>query len=237
MKKGDLRKQQFIQTAEELFCRKGYEQTSIQDILDQLNASKGSFYHYFISKEALLETICSQRAEHSFANLFTDSGKDQPAQEKLNMLLSALIPFHDEKLTFILMLLPVFNLPEGKSLKASYCDALGACFHSAVRDAIDEGVRSGEMFCEDAEIYADIVISLTNCLWVSLCDIIIRNETTRTGTDLSELLHMTEQYRKSVEKLLSISYGTIVLIDIPLLKGLMDQIHLRWNSNQTDYFI
>ena len=41
MKKGDLRKQEILQTAEKLFCRKGYEQTSVQDILDQLKTSKG----------------------------------------------------------------------------------------------------------------------------------------------------------------------------------------------------
>ena len=63
MKKGDIKKQEFINTAEELFCRNGYESTSVQDIIDSLNTSKGSFYHHFISKEALLEEICSRRAD------------------------------------------------------------------------------------------------------------------------------------------------------------------------------
>jgi AcrR family transcriptional regulator len=229
MKKGDIRKQEIIQTAEALFCRKGYEQTSVQDILDQLKTSKGSFYHHFVSKEALLEKICLKRAEQSFEKILSVSKKCPNATKKLDILLNAMIPLHDESLSFILMLLPVFVLPEGKSFKFSFCDSLRITYHSAIRDTIDEGIQTGEMFCEDSDVFSDIILSLTNLLWVSVCDIIIQNETISKETDLSELLHITEQYRISVERLLSIAYGSIILIDIPLLKGLMDQIHVHWN--------
>ena len=68
MKKGDIRKQEIIETAESLFCRYGYENTSIQNILDQLRISKGSFYHHYISKESLLEGICRKRAEQIYSS-------------------------------------------------------------------------------------------------------------------------------------------------------------------------
>lgn len=229
MKRGDLRKQEIIQTAEALFCRKGYEQTSVQDILDQLKTSKGSFYHHFVSKEALLETICLKRAEQSLEKTLSASEKCPNAARKLDILLNAMIPLHDESLSFILMLLPVFVLPEGKSFRSSYCDSLRIAYHSAVRDTIDEGIQTGEMLCEDSDVFSDIILSLTNLLWVSVCDIIIQNESVSKETDLAELLHITEQYRTSVERLLSMAYGSIILIDIPLLKGLMNQIHVHWN--------
>ena len=62
MIKGDLRKKQILETAEELFTMKGYEATGVQDILDRLHLSKGSFYHHFESKELVLQTICENRA-------------------------------------------------------------------------------------------------------------------------------------------------------------------------------
>ena len=55
MKKGDIKKQEIIQTAEMLFCRYGYNETSVQDILDAIHTSKGSFYHHFESKEQVLQ--------------------------------------------------------------------------------------------------------------------------------------------------------------------------------------
>lgn len=233
MKKGDLKKQEIIQTAEALFCRNGYEQTSVQDILNQLNTSKGSFYHHFVSKEALLETICLKRAEKSLENIISVLAESRESAKKLDILLKAMIPLHDEKLSFIMMLLPIFILPEGKSIKSSYCDSLRIVFHSVIRSTIDEGIQTHEMICEDSDVLSDIIISLTNQLWVSVCEIIIKNETKSEETDLSDLLHFTEQYRYSVERLLSVPYGSIILLDIPLLKGLMDQIHIHWNTKKT----
>lgn len=56
-KKGDERKKEFIETAIELFQTKGYERTSINDILKAINVTKGAFYYYFSSKEELLDAI------------------------------------------------------------------------------------------------------------------------------------------------------------------------------------
>ena len=67
-----------------------------------------------------------------------------------------------------------------------------------------------------------------------LGDTIIENEANQKANDLSELLHVTDQYRTAIERILSIPYGNIVIIDIPMLKGLMDQIHIHWNKNHTN---
>ena len=86
MKKGDIKKQEFINTAEELFCRNGYESTSVQDIIDSLNTSKGSFYHHFISKEALLEEICSRRADQISAAVLRECEASPLPLRKLDIL-------------------------------------------------------------------------------------------------------------------------------------------------------
>ena len=230
MKKGDLRKQEILQTAEQMFCRNGYEQTSVQDILDQLKTSKGSFYHHFESKEALLATVCSQRAYQSKDAVASDAAGQKNAAGKLNCLLTGMIPFHDEKLSFILMLLPTFVLPEGKSLKTSYCESLRDAFFPDIRNAVAEGVDSGEMICDDPDLYSDMIITLVNRLWVSVCEIIIENERGGNETDLYELLHMTEQYRTALERILTIPYGSLVLFDINALNGMKDRIHYHWND-------
>ena len=231
MKKGDLRKQEILRTAEQLFCRKGYEQTSIQDILDQLQTSKGSFYHHFVSKDALLETLCAQRAAQSKEITLSETEICSKAGDQLNRLLTGMIPFHDEKLAFLLMLLPVFALYEGKRLRISYCDSLRVSFHGPVCDAIEAGIQTGELHCEDPDVYADIIISIVNHLWTAVCDVIIENETKGCETDPAELLHITEQYRTAAERILYLPYGSLVLIDIPQLKDLEDQIHIHWLNN------
>jgi len=51
------RKQQVVLKAHELFIEKGYHATSIQDILNHSQISKGSFYNYFPSKSELLKAV------------------------------------------------------------------------------------------------------------------------------------------------------------------------------------
>ena len=230
MKKGDLKKREILQTAEMLFCRKGYEKTSIQDILDSLKTSKGSFYHHFVSKEALLETLCKNRAEQSLEITVSRSECQDSAAGRLDRLLTGMVPLHDEKLSFLVMLLPTFILPEGRVLKASYADSLKNAFFKPVRDAIREGTVSGELACSDPDICAEIVLLIVNRLWLSICDIIIGKECSGTETDLSEILHITEQYRNAAERILSTPCGSLVLIDIPSLKALTAQIHMHWHK-------
>ena len=69
LKKGDARRGELLAASEKLFYTKGYENTSVQDILDALELSKGGFYHYFVSKEAVLQEICEQRATARFGRL------------------------------------------------------------------------------------------------------------------------------------------------------------------------
>ena len=63
MRKGEESKKKIIDAAEKLFARKGYANTSVQDVLDEFKISKGGFYHYFDTKMELLAEVCRRRAE------------------------------------------------------------------------------------------------------------------------------------------------------------------------------
>src|SRR6478752_7676841 len=51
------RKQQVVKNAHHLFVEKGFQATSIQDIIDYSGISKGTFYNYFSSKNELLIAV------------------------------------------------------------------------------------------------------------------------------------------------------------------------------------
>lgn len=229
MKKGELRKQEILNMSEMLFCRNGYEQTSVQDIIDNLNLSKGSFYHHYVSKEALLEGICRNRADQ-IHTLVSDKANTGSPIQNLDILLSGMIPFRDEKLSFLIMLLPVFCLPEGRIIREYYCDALSAQFFPDVVNQLSAGYNSGLLFCEDPENAADLIITIVHSLWVKICMLIIHTEENHEEHDLSECLRATENCRIMIERFLSLPYGTLVLTDIPALQHLIDRIHNHWEK-------
>ena len=49
-----------VDTAESLFIEKGYDHTSLQDIIAATGLSKGAIYHHFTSKEAIFYSVCDR---------------------------------------------------------------------------------------------------------------------------------------------------------------------------------
>ena len=61
------RKAEIMAAAEALFLTKGYANSTINDILVALNIAKGTFYHYFASKEALLDAVIAKYIDAEIA--------------------------------------------------------------------------------------------------------------------------------------------------------------------------
>jgi len=57
MKKANNTKSKIVSTAWRLFYTQGFENTTIEDIVEESQSSKGSFYHYFRGKDDLLNTL------------------------------------------------------------------------------------------------------------------------------------------------------------------------------------
>lgn len=53
----DSRLTEILDESEKLFFIKGYEETTVNDILDAVGIGKGTFYHYFKSKEEVMDAI------------------------------------------------------------------------------------------------------------------------------------------------------------------------------------
>lgn len=89
-KKPTDRKRELIDTARHLFQTKGYDQVTMQDVMDSLDIAKGTIYHYFKSKdelfEAVIESIAETNINHMQTIIETTSGT---ALEKIKILAKA----------------------------------------------------------------------------------------------------------------------------------------------------
>jgi AcrR family transcriptional regulator len=57
VKKPDERREEIIKAARDLFHSKEYDKATMQELMKTLNIAKGTIYHYFSSKEELLEAV------------------------------------------------------------------------------------------------------------------------------------------------------------------------------------
>lgn len=78
-------KGRIVESAWELFYEQGYENTTIDDIVEHSETSKGSFYHYFDSKDALLSSL-SYLFDNKYDELIPTLEKYTSAVDKLTYL-------------------------------------------------------------------------------------------------------------------------------------------------------
>ncbi|MGB4589905.1 MAG: TetR/AcrR family transcriptional regulator [Clostridiaceae bacterium] len=93
VKEGEVRKQEILVAARELFIKKGYDQTSINDILKIVDIAKGTFYYYFASKEEVLEAIILDVVEEGTNKAkYIIKDKSVPLMNRIMMAIMAQTP-------------------------------------------------------------------------------------------------------------------------------------------------
>lgn len=227
MIKGELRKKQILETAESLFTERGYEATGVQDILDVLHLSKGSFYHHFVSKEQVLQQICESRAARAADKLADKTYETGVLQ--MDALLRGMIPFQGEGLSFLKMILPIFVLPEGKSVVSAYQEALKRNWTEQTENALERMTAEGTAFTLYPRKTAEMALDLVNNLWEELGQSIIMSEkTSRQPEAVGQLLSLAEPYRHAIENLFCAPYGSLELVRLKDLQRLVLDIHDWW---------
>lgn len=89
--------EQILLVSTKLFTDKGFEKTSIQDIIVELRMSKGAIYHHFKSKEDILEAVMKKQFNYA-ARMLEDliNNTEAPnAREKLVIILEKVVADQD----------------------------------------------------------------------------------------------------------------------------------------------
>ena len=105
-----VRREAFVDAAERLMQTRGYEQMSVQDVLDELGTSKGAFYHYFDSKQALLEAVVDRFTDGAMATLAPVLGDPHlPALRKLEVIFAGIATWKAERKELVLAIMEVWQ--------------------------------------------------------------------------------------------------------------------------------
>ena len=112
----EVTRQRILDAAKKLFAQKGYERTTIQDILDELeDLSKGAIYHHFKNKEAMLHALIDSDNERLLPQANQEDGSRNGLQKLRNSLMMQITD--TEHMTSCAMRFPSLNDPENTSPK------------------------------------------------------------------------------------------------------------------------
>lgn len=154
-----------LDVAGHLFMEKGYEHTSIQDIIDNLGGlSKGAIYHHFKSKEEILDAVTDRIMEESNRKLTGISErKDLNGIEKLRTLFkfSLCRPAQDE----MFQVAPSFyNNP--RLLASLLYETIELTAPEYIQPIIEEGIADGSIVAAHPKQLAEL-ISLVANVWIN----------------------------------------------------------------------
>ena len=147
--------------AQQLIVTKGYEQMTIQDVLDQLDTSRGALYHYFDSKQALLDGVVDRFAEQGMAAIAPVlENQDLPAARKLEQALAGIAVFKAEQRELVLRILEVWN-SDGNALLREKLRRLSVQWIQPVfATIIEQGVAEGTFSVDSPEDTARVLVFL-----------------------------------------------------------------------------
>ena len=131
-----------ISAAWKLFYENGYEETTIEDIINESGTSRGSFYHYFEGKTALLGTL-SYMFDKKYEALKDSLRPDADAIDKLLFLNHELFSMIENRIPISLLaqLLSTQLLAQGEK---NLLDRSRTYF-KLLRKIITEGQQKGEI--------------------------------------------------------------------------------------------
>jgi AcrR family transcriptional regulator len=207
-----VRRGVFVDAAQELIQRRGYDRFSIQDVLDATGASKGAFYHYFDSKDALLDAVVERLSDQAAARV--EPLLDDPnlsATQKLNSLFSGIAQFKAERKDFVLEVMRVW-LSEGNAIvrerlrRQASRRQLG-WLERIVRQGIAEGTFSSCFPDHLARVLGALIGGMGDLafeLWVG------RQDGTVT---MEEVTRTFDAYQEAFERMIGVPPGTLHFLD------------------------
>lgn len=223
MRKGEDRRRNILDAAEQLFYARGYEQTSVQDIIDALGFSKGGFYHHFDSKLALLEAICEDRAQQAcqLAEAAV-AGCAGDAVAKLNALFQHATIMQAGSEDFITLLVRVAYREDGALMREKMKQRQLELNLPIISRVVQEGVEEGTFFSPYPAQIGELVLRLSMQLTDEIAFLLgdIRQE----SEPLARIFEKLKLYRHAMENLLFAPFGSILIFNLPQLEKVCQNV-------------
>lgn len=216
MKKGDMKRTQILDAAEKLFYERGYDRTSVQDVLDVLGMSKGGFYHYFDAKDSVLQAVIERRMQGRFDRLTAElySGR-RGAVDRLNLLLGMANLFETEEAPFAALLLKLCYQDKNAAMCAHRRRVLIDRLLPVVNDVVAEGVVDGSFHTRYPQAIGRLLLMMACDVDDEVCTLLSDNPD--NPDVMLRMLELLNAWRESAERLIGAPYGSIVLFEVPRL--------------------
>ncbi|MFA3919851.1 TetR/AcrR family transcriptional regulator [Ruegeria hyattellae] len=204
------RRAQLLGCAQMLFFSKGFEDTTIQDVLDLAGVSKGGFYHHFKSKDELLFGVLDGMAEGVFAQMSV------VASDETSSALDLLRSFIHLRANYLrehdypgqVEFFRVMNLDKNMVLLEQFKRRVRADAMPVLKKIIQKGCDDGTFTVADVETASELVLFLSTFIDLSLLRAIEARGTAMADQAAQKLQDAIDMQFLAIDRILGLPDGT-----------------------------
>ena len=210
IKHPDRRRAEILDLAMAAFLRNGYDNVSLNDLISDAGVSKGAFYHWFSSKDALITALSERSAGQGFA-LVEEAVENcrGNALERLNTLLQASFDIKmqmgvPETLAAMTSLLR----PHNAYLYERIVDSSQQRFRPLLTRVISDGVAEGTFVTFDPEGVGDMLQTLAASTKAMFLAVLDATEDSRRDQLIEALTTRFKLHSHALDRILGLADGS-----------------------------
>ena len=215
------RRDEILNAAQRLILSMGYERLTVQDILDDLQVSKGAFYHYFDSKPAVIEALTTRLvsdSERALAPIV--QAPEMGAVKKLQAFFEEVVRWKSERQNLFVAMLPVWyasdNLAFRLLVDRESAKRLAPLLSAIVRQGVDEG-HFGTAYPDHAgAIVFAIIQVMQDAMAQRLLGVPHRSP---SSSSVTEMVDTHGAQMEAIERYLGVPAGTLNRVDARRVKS------------------
>ena len=215
------RKAEMVAAAWSLFSENGYDQTTVNAIIEKLGVSKGTFYHYFTSKEDILNAVVEHMTRQGLLAVRPIlQDETLSAVDKLNRFIKSARAWRLANIDAIKEIVGVLYRDENIIIRhklQTYSAALTAPLLSKL---IEQGVAEGVFDNAYPSECAELLLHLGNTIGETNARLFMGLKS--APENLDQIKRNIEVYCDMLERLLGAPRGTVERIDQDIFQKIVN---------------
>jgi AcrR family transcriptional regulator len=206
------RRAAFVDLAQQLIAVKGYEQLSVQELLDQTGSSKGAFYHYFDGKSELLSAVVERMVDAVLETVQPMIDDPQlSAIEKLEGLFGRIGSWKTQRKELLLALMAGWYSDDNALTRERFRREVLARMLPLLSRIVRQGAEEGRFRVGDPQGAADVLIALLLGMNDRAGRLFLDRQTDRVSYE--EVVEIFRGFAEAFDRILGLPPGTLHLMD------------------------
>lgn len=216
-----IRRDAFVDAAERLISSRGYARMSIQDVLDEVGASRGAFYHYFDSKAALLEAVIERTADGVMAAIAPIAeDPDLPAVAKLQAVFDVAGRWKAQRRELMVELLRAWYSDDNAIVREHLRRETTARLTPLLAAIVGQGASEGVFHVTSPAHAAAVVVGLFLVAGDATSQLFLDRLAGRIPYE--QVRDAMAAWNEAIERVLGLAPGSFQLIDEPSMRFWFD---------------